>query len=423
MGSITLTASNIPDVYFFKLVSHSKKGQAAQMLDNQFVLEDSESEKYIEVEPNMNLSVNKKIRDAEPLNTLFACTSPIYKATNEQANGSFSKPFYKAVDGDQIIPSHKWDAEMSEAHDDLLEGKVPKLFETKKKEMEKKMKKKASKGKMLIDDLLAKMPTPDPIKDGFYVSATVWKQLLINVHNKENTLIKGPSGTGKTELAEFTANQFSKNYCYHDMGAMQDPLSGLLGVHRLNEKGVSEFDKAAFSYDIQNDGIVLLDEINRAPSNANNILFPVLDKRRELPMAIASSKVERSIPVNENCMFIATANMGTEYTGTNELDAALKNRFRVLEVDFMPCSVETEYLADKYKIDEDDAGLVCLVAEKIRNAKKDGSLSEVVSTRDTLYACSLLKAGFSLQEAYEMSFLQMFDVEEQAVVKDMFVAS
>ncbi len=48
-----------------------------------------------------------------------------------------------------------------------------------------------------------------------------------------------------------------------DMGTVQDAQSALLGVHRIDSHGHSEFDYAPFVEHIQTPGIVLLDEISR----------------------------------------------------------------------------------------------------------------------------------------------------------------
>lgn len=46
------------------------------------------------------------------------------------------------------------------------------------------------------------------------------------------------------------------------MGALHDPIAGLLGVHRL-DKGESIFDYAKFVSDVQKPGVVVLDEFSR----------------------------------------------------------------------------------------------------------------------------------------------------------------
>lgn len=50
----------------------------------------------------------------------------------------------------------------------------------------------------------------------------------------------------------------------YDMGLKYDPASGLLDP-QAGERGVSVFDYAKFTQDIQKPGVVLLDELFRAP--------------------------------------------------------------------------------------------------------------------------------------------------------------
>ena len=98
----------------------------------------------------------------------------------------------------------------------------------------------------------------------------------------------------------------------------------------------------------------------------NNILFPCLDSRRELPLAIAVFEGPRSVKVHPDCVFIATANIGSEYSGTQEIDAALMNRFLPLKVDYMPARNEIEVLKNRCKISEDDATIIVKFANEMR---------------------------------------------------------
>ena len=59
------------------------------------------------------------------------------------------------------------------------------------------------------------------------------------------------------------------------MGSMQDPLTDLLGSHRL-ENGSSVFDYAKFVEDVQKPGVILLDELSRAPLMTIIFCFLVL---------------------------------------------------------------------------------------------------------------------------------------------------
>ena len=111
-------------------------------------------------------------------------------------------------------------------------------------------------------------------------------------------MIIGPTGTGKTELVMLACRKLGIECNVYDMGSMYEPISGLLGVHRLKKGGESVFDYAKFTQDIQKPGVILLDELSRAPVTTNNILFPCLDTRRMLPVEMAGGEDLRAIKVH-----------------------------------------------------------------------------------------------------------------------------
>ena len=211
----------------------------------------------------------------------------------------------------------------------------------------------------------------------------------------------------------------------YDMGSMYDPVSGLLGVHRLQKGGESVFDYAKFTQDIQRPGVVLLDELSRAPVTTNNILFPCLDSRRSLPVEMAGGDDCRAVPVHPECVFIATANVGVEYTGTMSLDRALVGRFFPLELDYMPEDKEAGVLVKRFSIPKDDARNIVKAAGTIRSLYGKQELSCTVSTRETLSAGRLVADGWTALDAMEMTFLPLFEGSdsdgERAVVKKVFM--
>lgn len=256
--------------------------------------------------------------------------------------------------------------------------------------------------KKIINDY----PCPD-VNSGFYVEERRWNILLRNIMKHRNTMLVGPTGTGKTDVIIRICKALNIPCRIYDMGAMMDPLTDLLGSHRL-ENGSSKFDYAKFVQDVQEPGVILLDELSRAPQMTNNILFPCLDDRRMLPVEIADSNGPREIPIHPECTFIATANIGSEYSGTNELDAALENRFMTIQVDYLPKTIEAQILTIRTGCDEKSAMKIVGVANVIRERYLDGSLSKTISTRETLACGELIVDGFSLIEAVNFSFCEKF---------------
>lgn len=215
--------------------------------------------------------------------------------------------------------------------------------------------------------------------------------------------------THNTELVMLACKALDVPCHVYDMGSMYDPISGLLGVHRLQKGGVSTFDYAKFTEDISKPGVVLLDELSRAPVTTNNILFPCLDSRRMLPVEIAGGEDLRSVKVHDECCFIATANVGAEYTGTMSMDRALVGRFFPLELDYMPKDREEEVLIKRCHIGRSAAQHIVAVANNIRSLYRKQELSCSLSTRETLMAAELVADGWNVLRAMELVFLPLFE--------------
>ena len=231
--------------------------------------------------------------------------------------------------------------------------------------------------------------------------------------------------THNTELVMLACRKLGLECSVYDMGSMYDPVAGLLGVHRLQKGGESVFDYAKFTQDIQKPGVVLLDELSRAPVTTNNILFPCLDSRRMLPVEMAGGDNMRSIAVHPDCVFIATANVGAEYTGTMSLDRALVGRFFPLELDYMPCTEEAKVLSKRSGISSQDAANIVAVAETIRSLYSKQELSCSISTRETLMAGQLVSDGWTALEAMELVYLPLFEGTrndgERSIVSKIFM--
>lgn len=265
------------------------------------------------------------------------------------------------------------------------------------------------------DSLLAKMRKnkrfriPSVDEDGFYVDLNCWYLLLRNMLNQVNTMLIGPTGTGKTSIIRLACTKLGIPCSIYDMGSMYDPIAGMLGVHRLQEGGVSEFDYAKFTQDVARPGVVVLDELSRAPVTTANILFPCLDDRRELPVEMAGGKDMRRIKVHPECCFIATANVGAEYTGTMSMDRALVGRFFPVELDYMPKDSEVSVLVKRGGISSSEALHIVGVANTVRSLYRKGELGCSLSTRETLMAAELVADGWNAQQAMEMVFLPLFE--------------
>lgn len=264
-------------------------------------------------------------------------------------------------------------------------------------------------GSNLRRTIAAHYPVPKKEDCGFHIDPDLWFLMVRNVLRSENTLLVGPTGSGKTEILAHLAKAMGKDLNTQDMGTVQDAQSALLGVHRIGKEGHSEFEYAPFVSHIKSGGIVLLDEINRAPLAANNILFPCLDKRRYLPVDIACDEGDRSIPVHEETVFFGTANLGSEYSGTSAIDRALLDRFFIIELDYPQQDDEVKILMHRTGIEEKAATAIVRVSNEIRKQYKEQELSSAISVRHTLQAASLVSDGFDVEKALLSTIMPLFE--------------
>jgi nitric oxide reductase NorQ protein len=197
-----------------------------------------------------------------------------------------------------------------------------------------------------------------------------------------------------------------------NLGATQDPRATLIGnTHFINSQ--TKFDESAFVKAIQTENaVILLDELSRAHPEAWNILMTVLDEGQRY-LRLDEDIDSPIIKVASGVSFIATANIGNEYTSTRVLDRALLDRFEVIEVDILSKQNEIKLLTNRFggKVSDDLIASVADIASITRDEWKndDGKLSTMVSTRMTVRVCELLADQFTLEEASEVAIIPFFD--------------
>ena len=362
-----------------------------------------------DVDVTLNVQSDKTIRSMYPIGTTFGSERLIEKSGFYEASQIYP---IGLSDSDYKNTSHKPSDEMVREYEKFIGVGTDKYTDVTSSEtipFED-----APETKKSAKSLLSKLKSnknfkcPD-INKGFYINPDDWYLLIRNITNQINTMLIGPTGTGKTELIMLICKKLGIPCHVYDMGSMQDPIAGLLGVHRLKKGGESIFDYSQFSKDIQEPCVILLDELSRAPVTANNILFPCLDSRRRLSIEIAGGDDMRSVKVNPECTFVATANIGAEYTGTMSLDRALVGRFFPLELDYMPQDKEEFILQKRCGVDNLSSKNIVKIANDIRSLYRKQEISASISTREVLMVADLVADGWKLDSACQLVLLPLFE--------------
>jgi len=229
-----------------------------------------------------------------------------------------------------------------------------------------------------------------------------WRFAVRTVLRGKNMMITGPKGTGKTVLAFTLRDTLNRPFFNIPLGATQDPRSTLIGnVHFDPERGTF-LGEAEFIKAIQTpDAIILLDEITRAHPDAWNILMSALDYKQRF-IRIDEAPDAPVVNVAPGVTFIATANIGSQYTATRTLDAALTDRFIVVEVEYLGKEQEFELLRQRVPgVDERVLNSLTNAAIDLRKDARssDPRITEGLSTRSTIEMAELIYDGFTFQEA------------------------
>ena len=249
---------------------------------------------------------------------------------------------------------------------------------------------------------------------GLIMNPLKWKYLIRSAVRGKNIMMTGQAGCGKTLAAKSLVNALDRPNFYFNLGATQDPRATLIGnVHFDKAKG-TYFSESLFVKAIQTpNAVILMDELTRAHPDAWNILMTVLDQGQRY-LRLDEADGQNTIKVADGVCFVATANIGNEYTATRQLDKALLDRFTVIEMDLLTDEEEHGLLA--YLFPTVDSAMLHNVAKiafmtRSEAATDNPRISSGVSTRTSVEIAGLLFDGFSLEESADITIYPQYDAD------------
>jgi nitric oxide reductase NorQ protein len=237
-----------------------------------------------------------------------------------------------------------------------------------------------------------KVPNPDP---NFFILREDMENLhrfnQMSEKHPVNILTTGNQGCGKSSLVRQFAYIYQRPTATFQVGLLLE-AGQLFGQQRL-KAGETYYQEFLFPKAIRTPGCVIhLEEINRSESpHALNELFSVLSEDRSIWVDEYGM-----IQVAPGVIFFATMNEGESFSGTDEMDEALKDRFYRIHLEYLPHEVEREVLIRKTLIDGSKADQILKMVNRIRN---NDQIRMSVSIRHSLMIAELVAMGASLREA------------------------
>jgi len=238
-----------------------------------------------------------------------------------------------------------------------------------------------------------------------------WKYLIRSAVRAKNIMMTGPAGCGKTMAAKALVKALDRPDFYFNLGATQDPRATLIGNTQFSKDKGTFFSESSFVTAIKTpNAVILLDELSRAHPDAWNILMTVLDQGQRY-LRLDEAEGSPIVKVADGVTFIATANIGNEYTSTRVMDRAILDRFVTIEMDVL--TDEQEFGLLKYmfpEVNQDDLQAIAEIAHHTRTQamSESGKVTSMVSTRASVEMAGLIYDGFDLFESAEISIFPFF---------------
>ena len=231
---------------------------------------------------------------------------------------------------------------------------------------------------------------------------------LLSRKHPVNVLVAGKQGCGKSTMVKQFAARHNRPLATFQIGILSEP-GQLFGEHKL-KNGETYYQQFLFPRALQTKGCVIhLEEINRPEHpKALNMLFSVLAEDRKVWMDELGL-----LKVADEVVFFATLNEGEEFVGTEMLDAALRDRFYVTLLDYLPMDVEANVIHLKTGISEAHAQTIVNISNKLRVNDQEPI---VVSTRHTLMIGEMVAVGATIKEAFVNSLQMSLDMLESILL-------
>jgi nitric oxide reductase NorQ protein len=262
-----------------------------------------------------------------------------------------------------------------------------------------------------MDDFAKQLKVP-PLDPNYFIldedRINIDRMAKLSDKHPINILVTGHQGCGKSSLVRQFASYYQRPMVTFQVGLLSE-AGQLFGQQRLKD-GETFYQSFLFPKAIRVPGCVIhLEEINRSENpHALNELFSVLSEERsiwidELGMVGVAPRV----------IFFATMNEGVEFSGTDEMDAALKDRFYRIHLEYPPVSVEKEILVSKTGIAPSLASDILNIVSKLRDNKQTPI---DISIRHSLMIAELAAMGAPLRDAVIYSLQISMDILESLLL-------
>jgi len=220
-----------------------------------------------------------------------------------------------------------------------------------------------------------------------YVFATFDEDICTDIKENRRVMLVGHTGTGKTSRIEQVAARTNQGVLRVNMNG-QTTVGDFVGMWTV-KGGETVWVDGTLPKAMREGYWLIVDELDFAEPAILSVLNAVLEPGGKLML---KEKGHEIVVPHENFRLFATANAvgcmsayRSLYQGTNIMNEAFLDRWRVYHIDYLPADEEAKILVNTIpRMTPKVAGVIVRVAGMIRDAFKNEEVSCTFSTRRML---------------------------------------